>query len=152
MRSLEYVGLAIIHQPYRDCEDFGKVLIVRKNEPMPSGRKLTWGFPSSRLLPGKTIEQSLTEGTKEQTGLDVEILKPVFAWLHPDQDYNANITYFEAMPKSWPQEIKLKEEKILEAKFVDPKDVISHFTTRNAPEIGIYLSEFIVEPFEYATS
>lgn len=151
MKSLEYVGLGIIHQPHDNYENFGKVLIVRKNEPMPSGGKLTWGFPSSRLVPDKTIEESLVEGAKAQTGLDIEILKPVFAWLHPDKQYNTNITYFEARPKSWPQEIKLKKEKILEAKFVSPRDVISHFTTKSAPEIGIYLSNLIAS-FEYGTS
>ena len=154
---MEYIGLAIIHQALRSDENFGKVLIVRKEEKVPSGATLTWGFPSSRLIPGKTLEESLVDSTKAKVNLDISIIKPIFAWLHPDhyasdnkggQMYWANITYFAAEPEYQSYKIVPDGKKILEAKWVDPRDVVSHFTTKSAPEIGIYLGELKIKPRE----
>jgi hypothetical protein len=156
MKSLEYVGLAIIHQPFVADDSFGKVLLVRKSEKVPSGATLTWGFPSSPLFDdSKSLKDCLASRTKLQTNLDVDILFPIYDWLHPDQDltdekehiiHRTHVHYYSAQPRYWPQKIILQEEKILEAEWVNPADVIKKFTTKYASQVRDYLQQLKIEP------
>jgi len=57
----------------------GRILIVRE---APTGKNNTkvgkWGLVGGRLEPGETFEAGLKREVKEEVGLDVEPLKPIY--------------------------------------------------------------------------
>jgi 8-oxo-dGTP diphosphatase len=60
----------------------GVVLIKRKNEPF-EGR---WALPGGFVDIGETVEEAAIREMKEETGLEVEIVRLVGVYSEPDRD------------------------------------------------------------------
>ena len=56
-----------------------KILLLRKSKDDPvSGNR--WEFPGGRIELGESPEECLLRDVKEETGLEIEIVKPLKAW------------------------------------------------------------------------
>ena len=51
-----------------------KILLIKRNTIPFKGY---WGLPGGRMDPGETIEQTVVRECKEETGLDVEIIRKI---------------------------------------------------------------------------
>ncbi len=58
------------------------LLIKRKNEPF----KGMWALPGGRLEPDETIEQCAIREAKEETSLDIKLLKLIGVYSDPNRD------------------------------------------------------------------
>lgn len=62
-------------------EHDGKVLILRESEKDTNAKSGQWGAPGGRLVPGESMNEALEREVQEETGLQIEILRP----LHIDE-------------------------------------------------------------------
>jgi len=69
------------------CEDNSVILIRRKKEPF----KDQWAIPGGFIEYGETAEHAAIRETKEETGLDVEILKLVGVYSDPKRDPRGHV-------------------------------------------------------------
>ena len=51
-----------------------KILLIKRNTIPFKGY---WGLPGGRMDPGETVEQTIIRETKEETGLDVKIVRKI---------------------------------------------------------------------------
>ncbi len=63
-------------------KDNGYVFIKRKNEPY----KGQWAIPGGILEYGENVEQAAKREAKEETGLDVKLIRLVGVYSHPTRD------------------------------------------------------------------
>ena len=57
----------------------GKVLILRESGSYKDGtNEGRWDFPGGRLNPGENFEDALKREVKEEVGIEIEIIKPVY--------------------------------------------------------------------------
>lgn len=63
-------------------EDNSIILIQRGNDPY----KGSWALPGGMMDEGETIEQTAIREAKEETGLDVELVKLLGVFSKPDRD------------------------------------------------------------------
>ncbi len=73
----------------------GIVLIKRKNEPKG------WALPGGILEPGESLEQAAVREAKEETGLDIRIVRQLHTYSNPERDsrFYAVTTVFVAEGK-----------------------------------------------------
>ncbi|HEX3012902.1 MAG TPA: NUDIX hydrolase [Methanobacterium sp.] len=64
------------------CEDDSLVLIQRKYDPY----KGSWALPGGFVELGETVESAVVREAKEETGLEVEIIKLVGVYSNPERD------------------------------------------------------------------
>ena len=64
------------------CEDDSTVLIKRKYDPY----KDSWALPGGFVEWGETVESAVVREVKEETGLEVEIIKLVGVYSDPKRD------------------------------------------------------------------
>ena len=88
-----------------------KILLIRRNTVPFKGY---WGLPGGRMDPGETIDQTIIRETKEETGLDVEIVRKIGEYIEKgikdDVDYEYYPTCFLVKVISW--EIRRQESEI----------------------------------------
>jgi len=61
----------------------GKILLIRRGHPPYKGE---WAIPGGRLGEDETVEECLKREMKEETGLEVEILKLFGVYSKPERD------------------------------------------------------------------
>jgi 8-oxo-dGTP diphosphatase len=92
-----------------------KILLIKRNTIPFKGY---WALPGGRLDPGETIEQTIIREVKEETGLDVTIVRKVGEYvekgLKDDVEYEYYPTCFVVKPVSG--EIKKQDNEIQEIK------------------------------------
>ena len=111
-----------------------KILIARvQNDPYVKG--LIWRFPGGRPIYEKGLESSLEYHIKIKTGLDVEILKLVFAKTYPEKQEFLSI-YYLCEPVGGKEK---SGEGFLEMRWVNPSEVARYFTTSLHPKLLEYL-------------
>jgi len=101
-------------------DDEGRVLLVRRGSEPFKGR---WALPGGFVDVGETTERAAAREAKEETGLDVEILRLVGVYSDPDRDprgHNVSCAYL-ARPAD-PGDPR-GDSDADEAAFVDPKEV-----------------------------
>jgi 8-oxo-dGTP diphosphatase len=88
-----------------------KILLIKRNTRPFVG---FWALPGGRMDPGETIEQTVTREVKEETGLDVVILRVVGEYVEKgikdDIDYEYFPTCFVVKPVGG--ELKKQESEI----------------------------------------
>ncbi len=68
----------------------GKILLIkRKNEP---GKGL-WSVPGGLVEPGETLEKAIRREIREETGLDVEVVRPIHVAEVVERDEDGRIRY-----------------------------------------------------------
>lgn len=73
-------------------EDGGVVLIRRKNEPFEG----QWALPGGFVDVGETVENAAVREAKEETSLDVELVRLIGVYSEPDRDprgHNVSIAF-----------------------------------------------------------
>src|SRR5665647_1688838 len=92
-----------------------KILLIKRNTIPFKGY---WALPGGRMDPGETIEQTIVREVKEETGLDVTIVRKVGEYVEKgvkdDVDYEYYPTCFVVKPVGG--EIKKQESEIQEIK------------------------------------
>jgi 8-oxo-dGTP diphosphatase len=72
-----------------------RILLIRRNTVPFKGY---WGLPGGRMDPGETIEETVVRETKEETGLDAEIVRKIGEYVEKgikdDVDYEYYPTCF----------------------------------------------------------
>jgi 8-oxo-dGTP diphosphatase len=95
--------------PYPD----NKILLIKRNTIPFKGY---WALPGGRMDPGETVEQTIVREVKEETGLDVIIVRKVGEYVEKgvkdDVDYEYYPTCFVVKPVRG--EIKKQESEIQE--------------------------------------
>jgi 8-oxo-dGTP diphosphatase len=95
--------------PYPD----NKILLIKRNTIPFKGY---WALPGGRMDPGETVEQTIVREVKEETGLDVTIVRKVGEYVEKgvkdDVDYEYYPTCFVVKPVGG--EIKKQESEIQE--------------------------------------
>lgn len=95
--------------PYPD----NKILLIKRNTIPFKGY---WALPGGRMDPGETVEQTIVREVKEETGLDVIIVRKVGEYVEKgvkdDVDYEYYPTCFVVKPVGG--EIKKQESEIQE--------------------------------------
>jgi 8-oxo-dGTP diphosphatase len=93
-----------------------KILLIKRNTRPFVGY---WALPGGRMDPGETVEQTIVREVKEETGLDVTIVRKVGEYLEKgvkdDIEYEYYPTCFEVKPVGG--KIKKQESEIQEIKF-----------------------------------
>jgi 8-oxo-dGTP diphosphatase len=95
--------------PYPD----NKILLIKRNTIPFKGY---WALPGGRMDPGETVEQTIVREVKEETGLDVIIVRKVGEYVEKgvkdDVDYEYYPTCFVVKPVGG--KIKKQESEIQE--------------------------------------
>lgn len=102
--------------------DEGKVLLVREGKHYTEGTQLNkYGIPGGRLDPGESYEDGLRREVKEETGLEVEILDPIYVgeWRPIIREVPHQIIAIFTVCKAKTTDVKLSEEHD-NFKWVDP--------------------------------
>jgi len=104
--------------PYPD----GKILLIKRNTRPFIGY---WGLPGGRMDPGETIEQTIVRECKEETGLDVAVVRTVGEYVERGikdyVEYEYYPTCFVVKPVGG--EIKRQESEIQEIKLFPLKAI-----------------------------
>ena len=79
------VGAVVLHHDH--------VLLVRRANPPEAGR---WSFPGGRVEPGERMADAAAREVREETGLDVEISRPLDWVERIGPDYHFVIVDFAA--------------------------------------------------------
>lgn len=64
------------------CEDDSIALIKRKNDPY----KGSWALPGGFVEWGETVESAVVREAKEETGLEIDVIKLVGVYSDPERD------------------------------------------------------------------
>lgn len=112
-------------------------ILIGKKENDPNIPQLSWCFPGGRPKHDEELEDSVKREVKEETGLDVESLGPIFARILPEQENILMIYYLCELVEGEESE---RDDEFTELKWVSPEDVEKHFTT----SFDIKLKEYIM--------
>ncbi len=116
-----YLQIAVI-----PCVDFvivsdGKVLLARRNIPPNKGM---WHLPGGRAIKGERLVDTVTRKAREETGLEVEIVKYLGYFDYPESDPRGHFLSHAYLLKPVGGELRNNEENS-ELKFFDmaPKEI-----------------------------
>ncbi len=87
MRHSGRTATAII--PYPD----NKILLIKRDTVPFKGY---WALPGGRLEPGETVEQTIVREVKEETGLDVVVVRKVGEYHEQGTQYGVEYDYYPA--------------------------------------------------------
>lgn len=103
-----------------DPSGFGRVLLVRRGNQPFEGQ---WALPGGFVEVGETTETAAAREAREETGLDVEIIRLVGVYSEPDRDprgHNVSCVYLARFASTGDPEAA---SDAAEAAFVDPSSV-----------------------------
>ena len=121
MKEIKSCGCIVIHQ--------GKVLIIKQHQGF-------YGFPKGHMEKNETEFETAKRETKEETGIDVIIIKEkrYEVSYYTRKNNLKKVIYFLAYPKN-KLDIHIQEEEILEAKWVPITEVENILTYDNIKEL-----------------
>lgn len=119
--------LGIIYDPIAK-----KILIGRRVDD-PHLKDLSWVFPGGRPDYKQDMDVNLRLDIKENTGLDIDIKKIVFAKTYPEKREFLSIYYHCELTA--PGQNEVTEGNLKELKWIKPTEVEKYFTTSIHPKI-----------------
>ena len=133
---MKYAGrtaAAII--PYSPDE----ILLIKRRTVPFSGY---WALPGGRVDSGETVEQTIVREVKEETGLDVAIVRKVGEYHEKGEQGGFEYDYYPAcfLVKVVGGEIKRQESEIEEIKFFNLNAVPAELAFEHAQMIKDYLA------------
>jgi 8-oxo-dGTP diphosphatase len=113
------------------------LLILRDTVPF----KGYWALPGGRLDPGETIEQTCVREIKEETGLDVAIVRKVGEYHEPGQEEDIIYDYYPTcfLVKVVGGEKKRQESEIKDMKLFDLVNLPDPLAFKHREMIDDYL-------------
>ncbi len=112
-------------------------ILIGKRVDDPHLKDLSWVFPGGRPDYKSDMDVNLKFEIKENTGLDVDVKKVVFAKTYPEKREFLSI-YFHCELTSTGQK-ELTQGNLKELKWVEPIEVGNYFTTSIHPKVLEYL-------------
>jgi len=102
-----------------ETEQGGIVLIKRKNPPFG------WALPGGFVEYGETLEEAAMREAKEETGLDVELIRQFHSYSSPDRDprFHTITTVFIAKGRGTPRAADDAKEVAIFTKDSLPEDI-----------------------------
>ncbi len=99
-----------------------KILLI-KRDTIPF--KGYWALPGGRVDPGETVEQTVVREVKEETGLDVEIVRKIGDYHEQGTQNNVEYDYYPAcfLVTTTGGQLKRQESEIQEIKLFNFNDI-----------------------------
>jgi len=90
-----------------------KILLIKRSTPPFIGY---WALPGGRVDPGETVEQTIVREVKEETGLDVEVVRKIGEYHEQGVQAGMEYDYYPAcfLVKTLGGEIKRQQSEIQE--------------------------------------
>jgi 8-oxo-dGTP diphosphatase len=114
-----------------------KILLVKRATVVFKGY---WALPGGRVDAGETVEQAVVRELKEETGLDVNIVRKIGEYHESGVQDGIEYDYYPAcfLVKPVSGKIKKQEKEIKEIKLIDLKDVPEKLAFEHAKMIQDY--------------
>lgn len=99
-----------------------KILFIKRNTVPFKGY---WGLPGGRMDPGETVEQTIVREVKEETGLNVEIVRKIGEYIEKGVKDDVEYEYYPTcfLVKKTGAEIKKQESEIQDIQLFNLKDL-----------------------------
>jgi 8-oxo-dGTP diphosphatase len=116
-----------------------KILLVKRDTVPFKGY---WALPGGRMDPGETVEQTIVRECKEETGLDVEIVRVIGEYVEKGVKDDIEYEYYPTcfLVKVVCGEIKRQESEIQEIKLFNLKALPSPLAFVHGKMIEDYLN------------
>ncbi len=114
------------------------LLIKRRTTPF----KGYWAIPGGRVDPGETVEQTIVREVKEETGLDVTVVRKIGEYHEQGVQDGLNYDYYPAcfLVKTLSSEIKKQESEIEDIKLFSIDQVPAPLAFEHAQMIKDFLT------------
>lgn len=121
--------------PFQD-----KILLIKRNT-VPF--KNYWALPGGRMDPGETVEQTIVREVKEETGLEIEIVKKIGEYKEAGVKDNIEYEYYPTcfLVKVLGGELKKQESEIQEITLFSLSDLPEPLAFEHKQMIIDYLKE-----------
>ena len=102
----------------------GKILILKRTKEEDYFKEM-WDIPGGRINFGEMPEKALKREVKEETGLEIEVVKPVRVWSFFKNKEKTQVVGITMLCKYKSGEVKLSEEH-RKFKWINPKEIESY--------------------------
>lgn len=102
--------------------DGNKILLIKRNTIPFKGY---WALPGGRMDPGESIEQTIVREVKEETGLDVAVVRKIGEYVEKGVKDEVEYEYYPTcfLVKPVGGELKKQDKEILEIKLFSLNDL-----------------------------
>ena len=116
-----------------------KILLVKRGTVVFKGY---WALPGGRVDAGETVEETVVREVKEETGLDVRIVRKIGEYHESGVQDGIEYDYYPAcfLVKPTRGELKRQEKEIEEIKLVDPENIPEKLAFEHSSMIRDYLN------------
>jgi 8-oxo-dGTP diphosphatase len=116
-----------------------RILLVKRNTVPFKGY---WALPGGRMDPGETVEQTIIREVKEETGLDVTMVRRIGEYVEKGEKDDVEYEYYPTcfLVKTVSGEIKRQESEIQEIQLFSLKELPYPLAFEHDKMIKDYLS------------